>query len=168
MPEAVFNGMDTYRKHRIPIMTDATFCGRINKTLSLLKENYPDKQIIILTPIHRGDFIGSSTNVQPNENYANGIGLYLEEYVETLKKAAAYWSVPVIDLNALSGIFPVSDAFLPYCTGETDRLHPNAKGHYQDSKNNTIPVADVAKRFLVFVFLISALLPVVHREHPAH
>ncbi len=129
-----YNGTDTYRKHRIPIMTDATFCGRINKTLSLLKENYPDKQIIILTPIHRGDFIGSSTNVQPHENYANGIGLYLEEYVETLKKAGIYWSVPVIDLHGLSGIFPVSDAFLPYCTGETDRLHPNAKGHYRIAK----------------------------------
>ena len=72
--------------------------------------------------------------MQPHENYANGIGLYLEEYVETLKKAGIYWSVPVIDLHGLSGIFPVSDAFLPYCTGETDRLHPNAKGHYRIAK----------------------------------
>jgi len=129
-----YNGADTYRKHRTPIMTDATFCGRINKTLSLLKEHYPDKQIILLTPIHRGDFIGSNTNIQPHENYANGIGLYLEEYVEILKKAGTYWSVPVIDLHALSGIFPASDAFLHYCPGETDRLHLNARGHYRLAK----------------------------------
>ncbi|MEA4916119.1 SGNH/GDSL hydrolase family protein [Proteiniphilum sp.] len=129
-----YNGKDTYRKHRTPIMTNATFCGRINKTLSLLKENYPDKQIIILTPIHRGDFTAGSTNVQPNENYANGLGLYHEAYVEALKKAGTYWSVPVIDLHGLTGIFPVSDAYLPYCASETDRLHPNTKGHYRIAK----------------------------------
>lgn len=129
-----YNGKDTYRKYRTPIMSDATFCGRINKTLSLLKGNYPDKQIVILTPTHRGDFVAGSTNVQPNENYANGIGLYHEAYVETLKKAGTYWSVAVIDLNGLSGIFPVSDAFLPYCAGESDRLHPNARGHYRIAK----------------------------------
>lgn len=126
-----YNGKDTSRKHRTPLMTDATFCGRINKTLSLLKERYPDKQIIVLTPIHRGDFVSGATNVQPNENYANGIGLYLESYVEALKRAGTVWSVPVIDLHSLCGIFPVSEAYLHYCGGETDRLHLNTKGHYR-------------------------------------
>lgn len=71
------------------------FAGAITRPYPY-KEKYLDKQIILLIPIHRDAFIANSTNVQPNENYVNGIGLYLEEYVETLKKINRYWSVLVI------------------------------------------------------------------------
>ena len=52
------------------------------------------------------------------------------EYVEAIKEAGDVWGVPVIDLCALSGINPMVEEQVPYFSNaETDRLHPNAKGH---------------------------------------
>lgn len=129
------NGIFENRKCRIPILSDSTFCGRINKVLSFLKEQYPTKQIILLTPIHRGFARFSEKNIQPAENFANGQGLYLDMYIDALKKAGIYWAVPVVDLHSLSGLYPISDAFVRYFNNsETDRLHPNASGHYRIAK----------------------------------
>ncbi|MDD4516201.1 SGNH/GDSL hydrolase family protein [Massilibacteroides sp.] len=129
------NGKFVNRKHRTFILSDSTFCGRINKVLSFLKEHYPTKQIVILTPIHRGYAKFGAQNIQPSEDFANGQGLYLDAYIDALKKAGSYWSVPVIDLYSISGLYPVADSFTPYFTNEkTDRLHPNAKGHYRLAK----------------------------------
>ncbi len=52
--ETNHNGVQVVRKCRTPVFTDSTFCGRINKVMDFLKSNYPDQQIIIFTPIHRG------------------------------------------------------------------------------------------------------------------
>ncbi|MDR1672915.1 MAG: SGNH/GDSL hydrolase family protein [Bacteroidales bacterium] len=129
------NGQIVNRKHRNFVFSDSTFCGRINRVLSFLKTHFPDKQIIILTPIHRAYANFSERNVQPDESFANAQGLYLEAYIETLKRAGNVWAVPVIDLYSLSGLYPVSDAFTPYFNnGKTDRLHPNANGHYRIAK----------------------------------
>jgi lysophospholipase L1-like esterase len=126
------NGVTVLRKHRDLVLSDSTFCGRINKVLAFLKTHYPDKQIILLTPIHRAYAQFSARNVQPDELFANAQGLYLDAYVAAIQQAGRYWSVPVIDLYALSGLYPLLDAFVPYFSQrETDRLHPNAKGHYR-------------------------------------
>jgi lysophospholipase L1-like esterase len=148
LQETVHNGQTVRRKHRTPVMTDSTFCGRINKTLSFLKEHYPSGQIVILTPIHRGYAMFGSNNVQPDENYANALGLYVETYVEALKEAGIYWAVPVIDLYSLSGLYPLSDAFTQYFTNEkTDRLHPNANGHYRIAKTIQYQLLALPGRF---------------------
>ena len=47
------NGKIVTRKHRTHVMADSTFCGSINLLMSYLKENYPTKQIVILTPVHK-------------------------------------------------------------------------------------------------------------------
>lgn len=126
------NGRMELRRHRAFVMADHTFCGRINQVLSFLKSRYPKQQIIVVTPIHRAFATFKATNVQPDENYANGEGLYLETYIETLKQAGTLWAVPVIDLHALSGLFPLEDGHVRYFHhAETDRLHPNASGHYR-------------------------------------
>ena len=52
--ETNFNGTMVTRKYRTLIDDDTTFCGRINKVMAFLKQNYPDQQIVIMTPIHRG------------------------------------------------------------------------------------------------------------------
>jgi hypothetical protein len=123
------------RKYRTPVMNDTTFCGRINKVMSYLKNNYPQQQIIIMTPIHRGFAQFSDKNVQPDENFANSQGLYVETYVNTLKQAAANWAVPLIDLYTISGLYPLADAQAQYFHDkETDRLHPNALGDYRLAK----------------------------------
>jgi lysophospholipase L1-like esterase len=123
------------RKHRIPLMNDSTFCGRINMTLSYLKTQYPDASIVIMTPIHRGYAKFNEKNVQPDEYYCNAQGLFLEDYVEVLKKAAAYWSVPVVDLYAHAGIVPNLDSNIKYIKrAANDRLHPSTEGQYRIAK----------------------------------
>lgn len=129
------NGQTVDRTYRSRNYNDSTFCGRINKVMSFLKTNYPKQQVIILTPLHRGFAKFSDRNVQPEENYTNGQGLYIEDYVNTLKKAALNWAVPLIDLYSISGLYPLSDAHTQYFrNSETDRLHLNSKGNYRLAK----------------------------------
>ena len=129
------NGASVMLKYRTPIFNDSTFCGRINKVMSYLKNNYPQQQIIILTPIHRSFAQFSDKNVQPDENYANELGLYVDTYIDVLKQAASYWAVPLIDLYSTSGLYPLADAQSQYFNNkETDRLHPNAVGDYRLAK----------------------------------
>lgn len=123
------------RRRRYFQMEEATFRGRINQVMSYLKTNYPTKQVILLTPIHRAYAKFGQKNIQPEESYPNGIGLYIDEYVEAVKEAANVWAVPVIDLNSICGLFPTYDSHTRYFANEEkDRLHPNAEGHYRMAK----------------------------------
>jgi len=119
------------RRHFITDM--GTFRGRINTVMSYLKHNFPDQQIVLMTPIHRGYATFGPTNVQPPESFPNGLGIYFDEYVRVLREAADIWSVPLIDLYRDSGLLPTDSAFAKYfCDGGDkgkDNLHPNNLGH---------------------------------------
>lgn len=118
------------RKHRYPVMSDSTYRGSINKALDYVKRLYPTKQIVLLTPIHRAEFYANESNWQPREDYTNKCGAYLDAYVASVKEAGNLWAVPVIDLNALCGLYPLMDAYAQYFkSAEKDRLHPNDEGH---------------------------------------
>lgn len=133
--ETNFNGNMVSRIYRTPIMNDTTFCGRINKVMSYLKNHFPQQQIILMTPIHRGFAKFSENNIQPDENFSNGQGLFLDDYIRTLKQAASYWAVPLIDLHSISGLFPLAESQLQYFhNSESDQLHPNALGDYRLAK----------------------------------
>ena len=140
-PKGSKSGIVTKRKHRTLVMDNKSVCGRINIAMSKLKETYPTKQIILLTPIHRGDAFLSDRNIQPDEMHANGIGEYIDAYVDVVKEAGNVWAVPVIDLNSISGLYPLAKSNEPYWRRPTleksaktggkriDRLHPNSAGH---------------------------------------
>ncbi len=118
------------RGRRAPVMADSTYKGRINIALSTVKKMFPTKQVVVLTPIHRSGFYPNDTNWQPSEDYQNRTGEYLSAYIEATKEAANIWAVPVIDLNALCGLFPLLDESAAYFHDtDTDRLHPNDAGH---------------------------------------
>ena len=118
------------RMRRTPAMDPDTYRGRINIALDSLKRTYPDKQIILLTPIHRSGFYANEKNWQVPEDYANRCGEYLDSYVEAVREAGKVWSIPVIDLNSLCGLYPLHDEHAGYFhNAETDRLHPNNLGH---------------------------------------
>ena len=118
------------RKRMYPIMTTTTFKGRINIAINKLKRAYPTKQIVLLTPIHRAGFYANEKNWQPTEEYFNRCNEPLQRYIDAIKEAGNVWAVPVIDLNSLSGLFPLIDEHVLYFNDETtDRLHPNEKGH---------------------------------------
>jgi len=144
------NGAEVMRKYRTPILNDTTFCGRINKVMSYLKNNYPQQQIVIMTPIHRGFAQFSDKNVQPDENYSNAQGLYIDTYVAALKQAASYWAVPLIDLYSTSGLFPLAEAQLQYFHNkDTDRLHPNALGDYRLAKTIQYQLLALPSTFVI-------------------
>lgn len=130
-----FNGTIVTRKYRTLIEDNSTFCGRINKVMAFLKQNYPDQQIIIMTPIRRGFAKFSENNIQPEENFSNDLGLYLDNYVNVLRNASSVWAVPLIDLYSLSGLHPVLDSNTKYFSNaDTDRLHPNSAGNFRLAK----------------------------------
>ena len=55
--------------------------------------------------------------------------------MQSVKEAGNLWAVPVIDLNALCGLYPLMDAYVPYFKdGAKDRLHPNDAGHERMAK----------------------------------
>ena len=133
--ETNYNGTIVVRKYRTPDINDSTFCGRINKVMDFLKSNYPDQQIIILTPIHRGFAKFGARNIQPEESFANAQGLYLEAYVNALKEAASIWAVPLINLYSISGLYPLEESYSKYFENvETDMLHPGSAGNYRLAK----------------------------------
>ena len=75
------------RKKRTPIMDGSTYKGRINIGINRLKQLFPDKQIVLLTPLHRSLANFGETNVQPDENYQNSCGEYVDAYVQAVKEA---------------------------------------------------------------------------------
>ena len=117
------------RRQRVPAKTTETYRGRINIALDSLKRMCPDKQIVLLTPIHRANFFANDKNWQPNESYQNECGEYVDAYVNSVKEAGNIWAVPVIDWNASCGLFPLIDSNLQYfAKPDIDQLHPNDKG----------------------------------------
>ena len=124
------HGATESRTYRLPSMDKSTFRGRINRLMDFLKTNFPTKQVIMLTPLHRGFAQFSPGNVQPEEAFPNRLGLYVDAYVQAVKEAGNVWAVPVVDLNSLSGLYPLNDAHAQYFHQKSvDRLHPNAEGH---------------------------------------
>ena len=109
---------------------DSSFRGRIAAVVGYLKSKYPGVPIWLMTPIHRGYATFGASNVQPDETYANTSGLWIGDYVEVVKEAAAKYGARLIDLNADSGLYPLFDSHVVFFhDGNTDRLHPNTAGH---------------------------------------
>lgn len=92
-----------------------TFCGALHTLYTALLEKYPEATIMVMTPLHR------STEAIPNMH-----GKVLEDYVDAIRKAAEYYSLPVLDLYATYGVQPavpvMKEKYMP------DGLHPNDAG----------------------------------------
>ena len=123
------------RMHRSLSMDQSTVRGRINVAMKHLKELYPTKQLILLTPLHRGYAFFGNGNRQPSEDYRNEQGLYIDHYVDAIAEAAHVWAVPVIDIYSLSGLLPTMPSQRQYfCDEKNDQLHPNTQGHQRLAK----------------------------------
>lgn len=113
---------EVIRKRRTPILSESTFKGRINIGLLKLKQLFPDKQIILLTPLHRAYATFGNNNVQPDESYQNSCNEYFDAYIQAIKEAGSIYSIPVIDLYAISGLNPMIEEQLSYFNQiKTDR-----------------------------------------------
>ena len=117
------------RKKLTPVMDSNTYKGRINIGITRMKQLFPDKQIILLTPLHRAFANFGETNVQPDENYQNSCGEYVDAYVQAVKEAGNLWGLPVIDFNSVTGMNPmIEEQLIYFYDSGFDRLHPNTKG----------------------------------------
>lgn len=117
----VFGGTNDFGHGDAPFGTPAdrtadTFCGALHELYTSLLTKYPRAQFVIITPLHR------STENEPNMH-----GKVLKNYVDEIRAAAAYYSLPVLDLYAGYGVQPavpvMKETYMP------DGLHPNDAGH---------------------------------------
>lgn len=124
------NGREVTLKKRRHNLDGATLRGRVNATMLHLRERFPATRFVLMTPIHRGYANFGATNVQPDESYANELGLFIDDYVAVIKEAGNIWSAKVVDLNAVGGIYPNAPAHDRFISKPaSDRLHPSTEGH---------------------------------------
>lgn len=94
----------------------STFYGACHYLFSGLIKKYLGKPIVIMTPLHR--------TWRSDRGFELKV---LKDYVNAIREVAQYYSLPVLDLYASSGIQPAIDEikqlYIP------DGLHPNDAGH---------------------------------------
>ena len=125
----VFGGPNDFGHGDAPLgsmsdTTDDTFYGAMKNLCLKLINRYPGKPIVILTPLHRC----SEDNIFGDEKgHKMALGVPLSAFVQAIREVAAYYSLPVLDLWAVSGIQPnvpvIKEKLMP------DGLHPNDAGH---------------------------------------
>lgn len=122
----VFGGTNDYGHGDAPLgifsdRTPETFYGACHYLYSGLVNKYLGKTIVIMTPLHRCNEL-SEFGEGKEEAYGS-----LKKYVEIIREVAEYYSLPVLDLYANSGLQPevsgIKSAYIP------DGLHPNDFGH---------------------------------------
>lgn len=61
--------------------------------MSFIKENYYDKQIVLMITIHRAFATFGKENIQYDKMHSNSIGVFFDEYVSMVKEAANIWAL---------------------------------------------------------------------------
>jgi len=127
----VFGGTNDYGHGDAPLggfsdRTPDTFYGACHYLFRGLIQKYLGKPIVIVTPLHRTYETRNCGEYKEGQSCPYAYGT-LKEYVDIIREVAEYYSLPVLDLYATSGLQPeipeIKEAFMP------DGLHPNEKGH---------------------------------------
>lgn len=122
----VFGGTNDFGHGDAPLgtmddRTTDTFYGACHLLMDGLMDKYPTSTIVFMTPIQR------SAPADENRIHPSRLNATLLDYCNIIKEVAAYYSIPVLDLYAISGIHPVNEKnrelFCP------DGLHPNDAGN---------------------------------------
>ena len=98
-----------------------SFYGALHCLCNKLIDKFTSSRIVFITPLHR----------LSEDEPVNELGIKregnLKAYVEAVKNVCEYYSLPVFDLYAESGIQPRLQSIKEkYCP---DGLHPNDSGH---------------------------------------
>ena len=128
----VYGGVNDYIHGDAPFgeigdTTPATFCGAVYFLMNYLRENYPGKPVVFMTParclfLKEVDDLAPSTHA-PKQPGRKSLLPYVEVVMETAKK----FNIPVLDLYHNLGIDPHDQAC--YDAYTTDGLHFNNAGH---------------------------------------
>ena len=123
----VFGGTNDFGHGDAPIgkmedRTAYTFYGALHVLFASLLTKYPKSKIVTITPLHRCN----EDDPRGEGNKKEDVGT-LYRYVAIIREVAEYYSIPVLDLFACSGLQPcvpiIRQMYLP------DGLHPNDAGH---------------------------------------
>lgn len=124
----VFGGTNDYGNGQAPLgkLEDRsmyTFYGALHTLITNLINEYYDKTIVFMTPLHRHNENGGVGTWKPDGVEQRP----LKDYVYAIKEVCEYYSVPVLDLygsGELSGNTP--EWYKEYMP---DGVHPNDIGH---------------------------------------
>ena len=124
----VFGGTNDFGNGQAPVGTfedrnKCTFYGALHTLIQNLINNYYDKTIVFITPLHRYNEESCVGTWKPDGVEQRP----LKDYVQAVREVCEYYSVPVLDLFAsgeLCGNTP--EWYLKYMP---DGLHPNDEGH---------------------------------------
>ena len=123
----VFGGTNDFGHGDAPLgtmddRTVNTFYGALHDLYVALLNQYPSAQLVVMTPTHReseDEILFNERGVRRTTN--------LKGYVDIIKQVAEFYSIPVLDLFAVSGIQPrvpvMKQLYMP------DGLHPNDAGN---------------------------------------
>ena len=102
--------------------TPYTFYGALHLLYISLIEKYPKSDIVVLTPLHR-----LNEDNPRGDGYKEVPTAELKVYVNIIREVAEYYSLPVLDLYAASGLQPkvpvIQEMYMP------DGLHPSDAGY---------------------------------------
>ena len=96
-----------------------TFYGALHTLSTSLINKYPTARIVYFTPLHRDHKVEIA--VRDDGEWT------LEDYVNAVRKNAAYFAFPVLDLHVMSGFQPQVPIIKELYTA--DGLHPNDAGY---------------------------------------
>ena len=122
----VFGGTNDYGHGDAPLgsfedRTPDTFYGACHYLFSGLIRKYLGKPIVIMTPLHR------TNELEIPEFKKSGDYGDLRIYTKIIREVAEFYSLPVLDLFAASGLQPeikeIQETYIP------DGLHPNDNGN---------------------------------------
>ena len=116
--------------------TPETFCGATYFLMTLLRELYPHRPVVFMTPAHC-NFKGVSDR-EPSSRPVKRDARPLFEYVEVVKARGKELGIPVLDMFENLGIDPNNEEQKASLT--VDGLHFNDEGHRY--------IADALGRFL--------------------
>ncbi len=93
-----------------------TFCGAYRTLLKLLKDQFPEAEVLVITPLHR------EGEDNPKGDGTKKPGKILREYVDAILEIASCEQIKILNLYDYPP-FPTNEEYL------ADGLHPNDKGH---------------------------------------
>lgn len=124
----VFGGVNDFGWGNAPIgnmadRTPKTFYGSCHTLYSGLIKKFPRSVIVVMTPCHCRNEL-STIGMDNQKPYHMGD---LKVFVQVIREVAEYYSLPVVDLYASSGLQPnvpeICELYMP------DGVHPNDNGH---------------------------------------
>lgn len=115
--------------------------GALHFIVQKISAQYPESQIIFMTPL-KCDYVWEGKH-WPSSREKNALQLTQADYVEAIRNVCDYYSLPIIDLYAGSGISP----FLP---GQRERYMPDGLHYNEDGYARLAAhIAGELQRFLL-------------------